>query len=314
VSEIAETADLAGLRGGAVEVRFSLSGRCAVRLAAPRGPVAPRHAEPPEPAAPWTARARSGRATRWLLAAAPPEDPKHARAMLTRIVERQTAHALSALARQSRVIAADVLDGLTHRLRTDVGALQAVAEGLLAGAVEPAERVGLPEQLRMVGRDAQDHLSAARELMSTLAPEAPDAAEPVVDVLRGELGAAGLPPAVGPPDREHAMAHVPGVGWTVCAREIAGALATDPRLGGEAAEVHVTPDPYGWAVTVGDPAARHAVAVDWTEAELGPIAAAGRLAAAAGGWVAAWRGPGESLVVRIVTPAAPSPPCGGEPG
>lgn len=231
--------------------------------------------------------------------------------MLARIVERRFAHAQAALARQARALAADVLDGLTHRLRTDVGALQTVAEGLLAGAAEPAERAALPGQLERVGRDAQQQLSAARELMSALSPEAGGAVEPIVEVLRDELDAAGVHLAVGAPEGELAMADVPGVGWTACAREIAGALSSDERLGGGAAVVRVLPDPFGWAVTAGDPVALAGEPVGWTAAGVGPIVAAGRLVAAAGGRVAARRGDGESLVVRIVAPAAPSPPCGG---
>src|SRR4051794_4172745 len=106
------------------ELRFDLAGRAAVRVAG--GPVAPRHVEPVPPAAPWVAEARCGPAAGWLLAQAAPADPEAARARLQRAVERETAHRLQAAAQAAAPLAADLLERLTHRLRTDVTTLQAV--------------------------------------------------------------------------------------------------------------------------------------------------------------------------------------------
>ena len=148
------------------ELRFDLAGRAAVRVAG--GPVAPRHVEPVPPPAPWVAEARCGTATGWLLAHAAPADPDGARARLQRAVERETALRLQAAAQAAAPLAADLLERLTHRLRTDVTSLQAVADGAIKGLFEPEDLELLPGELERTGREALRRLSGAREVMAVL--------------------------------------------------------------------------------------------------------------------------------------------------
>jgi signal transduction histidine kinase len=268
-----------------MELRFDLHGRCAVRVSG--GPVAPRHAEAVPPPAAWRAEARCGAAVGWLLGDAPPADEAGARAELEREVARRTALALQRRAAAWRALGADLLERLTHRLRTDVMTLQAAAEA--AALLEDADRA----ELARAGREAQRRLTAARLVMRTLDPGAPVVAEPVIDVLRGELEAVGredVPIAV--PD-ERALALVPGAGWAAVAR----LLAADPRLEAFAVE----PDAAGWRIACGAPGAP----VAWSDGELGALADAGRIVVAAGGEAAAERGPG-GLRVTLAVPAAPS--------
>src|SRR4051794_30173768 len=145
------------------ELRYDRTGRAAVRIAG--GPVAPRHVEPVPPPAPWVAEARCGAAAGWLLAAAPPPDPDAAQALLQRAVERETALRLQAAARELAPLAAELLERLTHRLRTDVTTLQAVADGAINGLFEPADLELLPGELERTGREALRRLSGAREVM-----------------------------------------------------------------------------------------------------------------------------------------------------
>jgi signal transduction histidine kinase len=314
VTATAATQELAALFGdAAVELRFSLTGRCAVRVLAPRGPVAARHAESPAPPAPWSAQARCGSAVGWLLAARPPADERSAVALLDRIVERRTALVLQRLAAQDVAIAAELLERLTHSLRTDLGALQAVAEGLTRGVFARAELVEICGGLESAGREARRRLSAVRDVMAVLAPDATSAPEALQESLRAELEGAGARAGVEVHgvDGERAMTLIPGDGWGACARLVAEAIAADARLGGERAAVAIGPHPGGWAITAGrrDPVAR---AVAWTEQAVGPLAVAGQIAAAAAGSATAFAGAGGGLQVTLVVPAAPSPPHGGD--
>ena len=93
---------------------------------------------------------------------------------------------------------------------------------------------------------------------------------------------------------------MPGAGWSACARLLAAALASDPRLAG--AEVAVRPHPVGWSVVAGREAGEP---VSWTERALGDLSHAGAIAVAAGGSAAAWEGQGR-LCVQLTVPAAPS--------
>ena len=170
------------------ELRFDLAGRAAVRVSG--GPVARRHVEPVPPEAPWVAEARCGEAAGWLLANMAPADPEAARELLARTVEREAALRAQAARRELSALTADLLERLTHRLRTDVTTLQAVADGALAGLFEPEDLEQLPGELQRTGRDALERLTAAREVMRAHAG-APRAPEDVVATLRAELEAAG---------------------------------------------------------------------------------------------------------------------------
>src|SRR5689334_25296902 len=100
-----------------IEVRFDLAGRAAVRVAG--GPAAPRHVEPVPPPAPWVAQARCGAATGWLLAREAPADPEALQERLQHAVDRETAVRWQAAGQAVAPLAADLLERLTHRLRTD---------------------------------------------------------------------------------------------------------------------------------------------------------------------------------------------------
>jgi hypothetical protein len=274
------------------ELRLDLAGRAAVRVAG--GPVAPRHVEPVPPDAPWVLEARCGAAAAWLLAPAAPEDPDRAQALLQRTVEREAALALQRLGRQAAAMGAELLERLTHQLRTDVVTLQAIAEGALNGLFEPDEVATLPAELARTGREAQRRLSGVREVMTALEPAARLGPEPVVETLRTELEAAGREEVVvSGPAGERPLAFVPGAGWAACARLLAG----DSRLPAFAVE----PDPGGWRVAAGP----SGIPVEWTERTAGGLVHAGHIVAAAGGSAAAEHDSEGRLRVVLVLPAAP---------
>jgi signal transduction histidine kinase len=269
------------------ELRFDLAGRAAVRVSG--GPVAPRHVEPVPPQAPWVAEARCGEAAGWLLANVAPEDPEAARASLARTVEREAALRAQALRAELARLTADLLERLTHRLRTDVTTLQAVAEGALAGLFEPEDLEQLPGELQRTGRGALERLTAAREVMRALAPEARREPEPIAATLRAELEAAGREATVREPSGEQPRTLVPGPGWAACAR----ALAADPRL----ELFDVGPDRAGWSVVAG----AAGEPVEWTERTVGTLVNVGHLLAVAGGSASVMHPFG----VKLVLPAAP---------
>jgi hypothetical protein len=286
---------LASLFDGArFELRFSLGGHAAVRVLG--GPVAALHAEPLDPAAPWSARADCGGAVGWLLAERAPADEPAARDALQRAVERHSSLMLQRLGAQRGGMAADLLENVTHRLRTDISALQVIAEGALAVPFEDDERPQIRSEVADVGADAQRRLSAAREVMTSLHPAAERAPEPLIETLERELEGAGVPVAVAGVEREVPMVVVPGSGWSACAR----LLAADDRLAGEAVAVRAHPD--GWAVSIGEPGGE---AVAWTERSLGELAHAGAIVVAAGGGASAARADGR-LWIELTVPAAPS--------
>jgi hypothetical protein len=288
------------LDGARFELRFSLGGQAAVRALAPAGPVAGRHAEPPDPAAPWTARAACGEAVGWLLAERAPADEALAHDVLERAVERHSSLLLQRIAAQRGGMAADLLEALTHRLRTDISALQAIAEGALAAPFEDDERQQVRAEVGDVGVEAQRRLSAVREVMLSLHPGAARDAEPLVDALERELDGAGVATAVAAPAGERPAALVPGAGWSACARLLAAALASDGRLAGASLAVRAHPD--GWAVVAGE---RAGDPVAWTERALGELAHAGMIVVAAGGSASATQHDGR-LRVELTVPAAPS--------
>jgi signal transduction histidine kinase len=279
------------------ELRWSLAGTAAVRVLG--GPLAPAHAEGPDPAAPWSAVARCGSATGWLLAADAP-----AAIALDAAVDRHTALVLQHLAAHRAALAGDLLEALTHRLRTDVATLQAVAEGTLAGMFTGPERAEVAREVRDVGHEAQRRLSAAREAMTALAPDTREP-EPIADVLRAELDGAGCAVDIDAPAGERPRAALPASAWGACARMLAEALTTDPRLGGDGAAIRITPDPLGWAIAAG-PRSGTTRPADWTRRALGPLAGAGYIAAAGGGAACAAVVEADGLQVRLTVPAAPS--------
>ena len=294
-------AELAPHFGGDFELRFSLDGRAAVRALAGAAAVAPRHAEPPSPPASWSARVSCGEAAGWLLADEPPADEPAARAVLQHATERHCALVLQRLAADRAALDADLLERLTHRLRTDVGTLRAIADGAVRGLFVPSELRELPAELEATGAEAQRQLSGAREVMTTLAPGAQREPEPILEALSDELAAAGVAARVEGPGGERPMASVPGAGWSACARLIAESLAADERLDGP---VIVAPDPAGWTVTTGRTTAGSTV--PWTERALGELAHAGHIVVAAGGSAEARRVAGNGLRVALTVPAAPS--------
>jgi hypothetical protein len=267
------------------ELRFDPAGRAAVRVSG--GPVAPRHVEPVPPRAPWVAEARCGEAAGWLLAKLAPEDPAAAQALLERAVQREAALRAQAQRRAVWALTAELLERLTHRLRTDVTTLQSVAEGALAGLFEPEDLEQLPGELQRTGRGALERLTTAREVMRAFEPAG--AAEDVLATLRTELEAAGRPAVVEGPDGERPLTLVPGPGWAGCARH----LAADPRLEMFA----VGPDPNGWCVTAG----AAGEPVEWTERSVGALVTVGHILAVAGGSAVATHPFG----VRLTLPAAP---------
>jgi hypothetical protein len=273
------------------ELRYDLAGRCAARVAG--GPVAPRHVEPVPPPAPWRVEARCGTAAGWLLAPAAPAEPERAQAILQRAVELGTALVLQRHAAQRAAMDAELLERFTHRLRTDVVTLQAVAEGALLGLFDEDERAEILAELESTGKEAQRRLSAVREVMTVLEPAARCVPEPIVETLRAELEATGRDVPVAAPAGEQPLALIPGAGWAACAR----LLASDGRLGA----FTVAPDPGGWRIAAGPRGA----AVEWSERELGELVRAGRIAAAARGAAAAERADDGALRVVLTVPAAP---------
>jgi signal transduction histidine kinase len=296
---IAVTERLAPLFEGAeFELRFSLTGDAAVRVLG--GPVASRHAEPPDPPAPWSARAECGVAVGWLLASRAPPDEAVAADALQRAVDRHSSLVLQRIAAQHGSMAADLLEAITHRLRTDISALQVIAEGALAAPFEDEERPQVRAEVADVGAEAQRRLSATREVMASLHPAAERVPEPLIEVLAGELEGAGAATRVAAVDGEVPVALVPGSGWSACARLLAAALASDERLAG--APVTVREHPDGWSVVAGDEAGEP---VPWTERALGELAHAGAIVVAAGGSASASAREAR-LCVQLTVPAAPS--------
>lgn len=294
------TPRLASLFAGArFELRFSLGGHAAVRVMG--GPVAALHAEPPDPAAAWSARAACGEAVGWLLAERVPADEAEAHDALHHWVARHSSLVLQRIGAQRGRMAADLLETVTHRLRTDISALQVIAEGVLAAPFEDDERPQVRAEVAEVGAEAQRRLSAAREVMTSLHPAAERAPEPLIDALERELEGAGVPAVVAGVDGEVPAVVVPGSGWSACARLLAGARAADARLAGAPIGVRAHPD--GWAVAVGEPGGGSPV--PWTERSLGELAHAGAIVVAAGGGAAAARS-GERLSIELTVPAAPS--------
>jgi hypothetical protein len=275
------------LASSGFELRYDLAGRAAVRVAG--GPVAPRHVEPVPPRAPWVTEARCGAAAGWLVANAPPEDPQAAQARLERAVERETALRLQARAGQLAPLGAELLERLTHRLRTDVTTLKAVADGAIAGLFEPADLELLPGELERTAREALRRLSAAREVMGVLLPGARLAPEPVAATLAAELEAAGRAATITGPEDETPLTLIPGPGWAACARM----LASDPRL----EMFELGPDAGGWCVISG----ADGTPVEWNERTVGDLVPVGQIVAAAGGLAVATHPFG----VRLTLPAAP---------
>jgi hypothetical protein len=275
---------------GAFELRFALGGGAAVRTYG--GPVAPRHAEAPDVSAPWSAQAACGEAAGRLLATAAPADPDRAQAVLERAVERYAALRLQALARDRAAMTAELLDGLTHRLRTDLSTLQIVAEAATTGLLAHAELAELPDELARTGAQGQQRLSAARDVMRALAPSQPSEPEPLLEVLARELEAAGAPARVPEVPGERPLALVPGPGWAACARVLAGG------------EIAVAAHPDGWAVSVGPPGGGEPV--PWIEQRLDERFFAGVFVVAGGGSATAVAPAGGGLRVELVVPAAPS--------
>ncbi|WP_028063588.1 hypothetical protein [Solirubrobacter soli] len=275
------------LATSAMELRFDLAGRAAVRVAG--GPVAPRHVEPVPPRAPWVAQARCGTATGWLLAHETPPDPEAVQERLQHAVERETALRLQAAARAVGPLAADLLERLTHRLRTDVTTLQAVADGAIKGLFEPEDLAVLPGELERSARESLRRLSGVREVMGVLTPGARLDAEPVQETLRAELEGAGRGATIVGPPGEAPLTLIPGPGWAACARM----LARDPRL-----EMFVLgPDPGGWLLTTGV----DGIEVGWTERTAGELVHVGQIVAAAGGSAVVT----EPFGIRLTLPAAP---------
>lgn len=286
------------------ELRFSPSGEAAVRVAAENATVAARHAEPAAPDAPWTASARCGAATAWLLAAGPPADPSRVGELLACAAARLAARSAQGLAAERGRVAAELVSRLTHRLRTDVSSLLMITEGALRGLFAEAEVPPALAEVRAAADGAQRRLTDAREVAAVMHPAAAREPEPIADLLRRELDAAGAATPVADADGERALALLPGRGWAVCARLLADALAHDARLAGAA--VAVVPDPAGWLITAtpGETAAEPAA---WDERTVGPLEHAGLILAACGGTARAAATRDGALQVMLTVPAAPSP-------
>jgi signal transduction histidine kinase len=280
------------------ELRFSLTGEAAVRALAPAGPVARRHAEPPDPPAPWSARAACGEAVGWLLAERAPAGEEVVRDVLQRAVDRHSSLLLQRIAAQSGAMAADLLETVTHRLRTDIGALVVIAEAVLAAPLEEDERTRVRAEVGEVGAEAQRRLSAAREVMTSLQPGAAREPEDLVGTLEREFEGAGVEVGIeSVAGGERPVVLVPGAGWAACAR----LLAADRRLAGPIA---VRAHPDGWRVSAGGEGAAGSP-VEWTERTLGELAHAGAIAVSAGGSASAREHEGR-LAVELTLPAAPS--------
>jgi hypothetical protein len=269
------------------ELRFDLAGRAAVRVAG--GPVARRHVEPVPPVAGWVSEARCGDAVGWLLADAAPDDRERTLTLLEHAVAREAALRLQAAARQASAMGAELLERLTHRLRTDVATLAAVADGAIAGLFDPEDLEGLPEELGQTSREALRRLSGAREVMTALDPESRRDSQPIVATLRAELEAAGRAAQVNGHTDETPLTLIPGAGWGACARR----LAADERFGMFA----VRPDPAGWSITAG----AAGTPVNWTERSVGELVHVGHIVAAAGGSAIVT----DPFGITLTVPAAP---------
>lgn len=269
------------------ELRFDLAGRAAVRVAG--GPVAPLHVEPVPPAAAWVGEARCGDAVGWLLADAAPDDPERTLSLLEHVVAREAALRLQAGGRQASAMGAELLERLTHRLRTDVATLAAVADGAIAGLFDPEDLDGLPAELGQTSHEALRRLSGAREVMTALDPESRRESQPIVATLRAELEAAGRAAHISVPAEETPLTLIGGAGWGACARR----LAADERCGVFA----VLPDPAGWRITSGAAGAP----VNWTERSAGELVHVGHIVAAAGGSAVVT----DPFGIALTVPAAP---------
>ncbi|MDA0180620.1 hypothetical protein OJ997_09985 [Solirubrobacter phytolaccae] len=223
----------------AFELRYDIHGRCAVRIGG-GARVLTRHVEPLPLTAPWCVEARCAGAIGWLLADRAPENPERERARLQREVERRTARVLAQRLEQLTALDAELLERLTHRLRTDVTTLQAVADGALLGAFGAAEEAEITAQVTATAAEAQRRLTAAREVMGVLAPVKPRAPEAIAATLRAELEGAGREATVTVDAEEEPFTLVPGPGWAACARR----LAADEQL----TAFTITPDEHGWRV------------------------------------------------------------------
>jgi hypothetical protein len=217
------------------ELRYDLHGRCAVRVAG--GEVMARHVEA-VPSAPWMIEARCGSARGWLLATAAPDDRERQAARLEAEVTRRTALARERQALALAALDADLIERLTHRLRTDVMTLGAVAEGALEG-VFADEAAEVMAELRRTSQEAQRRMTAAREVMTVLAGET-GAPEPIAATLRAELEGVGRDVVVEAGDEE-AWTLIPGAGWAASAR----LLAADGRF----STLTIAADEGGWRVT-----------------------------------------------------------------
>lgn len=277
---------------GAFELRFDVAGRAAVRVAG--GPVAPRHVEPAPPPGPWVAEARCGAATGWLLAPDPPADAGRAQRLLDAAVAQRAAQTLQEREAATRAALAQLLERLTHRLRTDVTTLQAVADGLISQLFGPDDLNELPGELARTAKEALQRISEARDVMSVLAPDSRREPEPIAETLRAELEGAGREDVtVSAPTGEHPLTIVPGAGWSACAR----LLAADPQL----TAFTVEPDPLGWRVSSGPQGAP----IPFTRDALGDLVLVGAIAIAAGGRAHAERDDLGTLRVGVSLPAAP---------
>ncbi len=294
----------------AVELRYYPRREvAAVRVTAQPHPVLARHAEPPDPPAPWTATAACGSAVGWVLAEGPPDDPDAVDAVLVRAVERHTALRLQQRTGQARALGADLLESLTHRLLTDVVTLESVADGALTGAYDGEETEDIRHGLRQLREAALERLAGTRDVMNSLRPDAPLRPEPLVAALTEEFAIRDVAPRLHVPPGEVPTVLVPGVGWATCARLLADALATDERLGGADATVSVAAHPDGWCVRAGPAGAAPAPndeSPPWTETMVGDLLYAGDLAAMAGGAAGAYALSDDGLLVELLVPAAAS--------
>ncbi|MDA0141759.1 hypothetical protein OJ962_29980, partial [Solirubrobacter sp. CPCC 204708] len=221
----------------AFELRYDRFGHVAVRCAG--GDVMERHVEA-EPAAAWMIEARCGAAAGWLLAPHAPADVAGARAWLEVEVARRTAAAWERHARALAALDADLIERLTHRLRTDVMTLGTVAEGALTG-VFADESAEVAAELRRTSQEAQRRMTAAREVATVLAAGSTGAPERIDDTLRAELEGAGRDATVTVAADEAPWTRIGGAGWAAAARVLAAA----DRL----AAFTIEPDEDGWRVT-----------------------------------------------------------------
>jgi hypothetical protein len=274
------------------ELRYDLHGRCAVRVEG--GGVLGPHVVAAPPDAPWVIEARCGTARGWLLGAAAPDDPEGEAARLEAEVLRRTAAARERQVLALAALDAELLERLTHRLRTDVMTLATVAEGALDG-VFADEAAAVVAELRRTSRDAQRRITAAREVMSVLDGRT-GAPEPVAATLRAELEGAGRAARVTVTGGEDAWTTIGGAGWAACAR----LLASDERW----TAFVVAPDEGGWRVTAtagtagglaGDAGRSAPGAAGGSAGVSAPFARAAHLVVAAGG---------HATAAALVVPAA----------